>query len=151
MRKSAIRFLVPMVLLLGAAQPQADDQISSFDDYIVRHSVIPSTFIKPDVAEQYDLVRSRSMALLNVSVQKRDGEPDDPIRAVAAHLEGHITNNVQQQQRLSFRQVREGDAIYYLAQFQYRDGELVVFNLNVSPHGEGQNLPVRFSRELFNE
>ncbi len=146
-----IRYFLVFVLMVSAFNLKADDQISEFDEYIVRHSVIPSTLIRPEIAQEYDLVRSRSMALLNVAVQAREGEPDDPIRAVSAHLEGHVTNSVQQQQRLSFRQVREGDAVYYLAQFQYRDGELLVFNLNVSPYGGQQNLPVRFSRELFHE
>ena len=151
MLQCSIRYVLAAALALAALNLNADDQVSRFDDHIVRHTVIPSTMIRPEIAEEYNLVRSRSMALLNVAVQKREGAEDDPIRAVAAHLEGHVTNSVQQQQRLSFRQVREGDAVYYLAQFQYRDGELLVFDLDVSPHGSQQNLPVRFSRELFNE
>ena len=149
MRPSLRHPLTVLVLLAVAVSAQAE-QKTTFDDYIVRHSAIPSTFISEDIAREHDLVRSRSTGLLNIAVLKKDGG-DDPVPAVSAHLEGHMTNNVQQQQSLSFKRVREGDAIYYLAQFQYRDGEMVIFDLDVSPYDSDKTLPLRFSRELYHD
>ena len=150
MRPSLRQPLTVLVLIAVAVSAQAD-QKTTFDDYIVRHSAIPSTFISEDIAREHDLVRSRSTGLLNIAVLKKDGDDDDPVPAVSAHLEGHMTNNVQQQQGLSFKRVREGDAVYYLAQFQYRDGEMLIFDLEVSPYDSDTTLPLRFSRELFHD
>ncbi len=150
MRPSLRHPLTVLVLLAFAASAQAE-QKTTFDDYIVRHSAIPSTFISEDIAREHDLVRSRSTGLLNIAVLKKDGDDDDPVPAVPAHLEGQMTNKAQQQQGLSFKRVREGDAIYYLAQFQYRDGEMLIFDLEVSPYDSEQTLPLRFSSELFHD
>lgn len=150
MRPSLLRHLAVLALAAFVLPAQAE-QKTGFDDYIVRHSAIPSTFISEDIAREHDLVRSRSTGLLNVAVLEKDSGDDDPVPAVSAHLEGQMTNSVQQQKSLSFKRVREGDAVYYLAQFQYRDGEMLIFDLEVSPYDSEKTLPLRFSRELFHD
>lgn len=139
------------LFLLLLSLPLAAGQKESFGDYEVHYSVIPSTFIQPDIAEQHGLTRSRSIGLLNVSVLKKDADDPGPAKGQTVHLEGHVRNQAQQLQNLTFRRVREGDAIYYLAQFQYREGELMTFRVNASPYGEGDDMPVRFSQELFSD
>jgi len=142
-------FLLSGLILVALSASAQAGPSTTFDDYEVYHSVIPSTFIQPQVAEAHGLTRSRSIGLLNISVLERHTDDDTLPKGVDSHLEGYITNNVQQRQRLSFKRVRDGDAIYYLAQFQYRDGELLTFNITASPYGHSGDLPMRFSRELY--
>jgi len=51
-----LMFLALMVATGASAQGKTE-----FDDFIVYHSAIPSTFISAEMGEEYDLVRSRSM------------------------------------------------------------------------------------------
>lgn len=134
-------------LLLSTSAPAADK--TEFDDYVVHHSAVPSTFISEAMAEKYNLVRSRSVGLLNVSIHARDGSglPN----AVTARLAGSMINDAQQRRSLAFRRIQEGEAIYYLAQFQYREGRTLTFELQSTPHDSNQSLPVRFSRELYHD
>lgn len=149
-RQKLQQLLITLTLVLVSTGLSAQGK-TEFDDYVIYHSAIPSTFISADMAEEYDLVRSRSMGLLNVSVHARSPEGDADPDAVGARIEGQMTNSVQQTESLSFQRVREGDAIYYLAQFQYRAGKKLDFELDATPQGSGDPLSVRFSRELYNE
>ncbi|TDT44394.1 uncharacterized protein DUF4426 [Halospina denitrificans] len=149
-RQQLQKLLFAFLSLLVATGASAEGK-TEFDDFIVYHSAIPSTFISAEMAEEYDLVRSRSMGLLNVSVHRRNANGKAQPDAVGARIEGQMTNSVQQTESLSFQRVREGDAIYYLAQFQYREGKNLVFEIDATPQGSGDPLSVRFSRELYNE
>lgn len=124
---------------------------TEFDDYIVYHSAIPSTFIDADMAEKYDLVRSRSMGLLNVSVHAREGADKAETRAIGARISARMTNEAQQTESLSFQRVREGDSVYYLAQFQYSPGKRLDFDIDATPQGADSPLSVEFSRELHDD
>ena len=149
-KRQLLNLLFSFLSLLVATGASAQGK-TEFDDFIVYHSAIPSTFISAEMAEDYDLVRSRSMGLLNVSVHARNPEGKAQPDAVGARIEGRMTNSVQQTESLSFRRVREGDAVYYLTQFQYREGRNLDFAIDATPHGNGEPLSVRFSRELYNE
>lgn len=149
-RHTLQQLLVLVTAVLVSASAWSDNR-TEFDDYVIYHSAIPSTFISPEIAEEYNLTRSRTIGILNVSIHARDGENDDKFKAVAASLDGSMTNEAQQRDSLSFKRVREGDAVYYLAQFQYRDGNSLDFELDVTPQGESDPLALRFSREIHDE
>ena len=146
------RLLVLALLLAGSfahAVPDDNEGVTEFDDYRVHYSVIPSTFLEKKTARKYDLTRSRSVGLLNVAVHEPSGE--DAPNPITAEVKGTFTNEARQTKQLSFRRVQEGDAVYYLAQFQYRQGELLIFELEPAPYGDSKTLPVRFSRELYDD
>ena len=149
-RQQLQNLLFALLSLFVATSASAQGK-TEFDDFIVYHSAIPSTFISADMAEDYDLVRSRSMGLLNVSVHRKNPDGKAQPDAVGARIEGQMTNSVRQTEPLSFQRVREGDAIYYLAQFQYREGKNLIFEIDATPQGNGNPLSVRFTRELYNE
>lgn len=143
--------LLLTALLLWLPLSAMADQSTRFGDYTVHYNAVPSSFIDPDVAEASGLTRSRSVGLLNISVVKKDESQSGPDKGVSANIEGHITNNVQQRRQLSFRRIQEGDAVYYLAQFQFSEGELLIFNIEASPHGQQGTFPIRFSKELYSD
>ncbi|TVP59574.1 MAG: DUF4426 domain-containing protein [Halomonadaceae bacterium] len=142
--------LIATLALAFCASAQADNS-TRFGKYTVHYNAIPSSFIKPEVAEAHGLTRSRSVGLLNISVLENDPEHTGPDKGVSANIEGQLTNNIQQQRRLSFRRVQDGDAVYYLAQFQYSEGELLTFNIEASPHGQDRTFPIRFTKELYSD
>lgn len=117
--------------------------------YEVHYIAFTSTFLNPDVAKQYKLVRSKAMGIVNISVLKVDA--DGKKKAVGAVVQGKMTNDIQQSQFPSFQQVVEGPAIYYLAQVQFREGENLTFDVSVFPEGSTRALQFRFVQNFYND
>ncbi len=134
--------------LLNAEQKKVFDGPNG-SEYEVHYSAFTSTFIQPEIARQYDLIRSRALGVLNISVIRV--APGGERKAVGAVVQATKTNELQQQQNLSFQQVIEGPAIYYLSQFQYAEGKNFRVDLTIYPEGATQPLKHRFSQALFNE
>jgi len=114
-----------------------------FGDYRVIYSVFNSDFIQPDIAQKYQLARARDRAYVNVSVVKKDGG----IHGLGAEISGNATNLIQQSRPLKFAEIREGDAVYYLAPLRFENEETLTFNVDVTlPNGKKER--VTFRRKL---
>lgn len=129
------------ILLLLAGAAQAENSIER-GEYVVHYNALPSTSISPEVARQYAITRSANRALLNIAVL-RQGKP------VTAKLTGSATNLAGQRQELAVREVREGEAIYYLAEPGVANQDTLAFQIDVLPDGAQQPIPVVFRQEFF--
>ena len=147
MTRSITRLLTLTLGLLLLAQAQAGQE--DFADYQVHWSVFPSTFLDPEVARANNLQRSRGIGIINISIMT-EGEHGQ-IRPVGGQVQGQVTNDIQQVNFLAFRRIQEGDAVYFIAQYQHRPGDLMTFNITTRPTGHNRDLPVRFSHTLFND
>jgi len=121
------RTLLTGVLLMTCLQARAEQQVT-LGDYEVHYALFPSQFIKPELADKYGVVRGQDRALLNISVLDAREQPPAPVPAI---LEGTMTNLLGQVQTLRFREVREGDAIYYLADVRHTDRDTLRFKISV--------------------
>ena len=120
-----------------------------FGEYQVHWSVLPSTFIAPEVAKANDLQRSKGIGIVNISILKEN--EDGTLSPVSGQVEGKVTNDVQQVRFLAFRRIQEGDAVYFISEYQYSSGELMTFTITARPTGGSQDLPVRFAHTLFSD
>ena len=120
-----------------------------FGKYQVHWSVFPSTFLAPEVAQANNLQRSRGIGIVNISIMTEDEHGQ--IQPVSGQVEGQVSNDIQQVKFLAFRRIQEGDAVYFIAQYQYQSGDLMTFNVTARPSGHQEDLPVRFSHTLFND
>jgi hypothetical protein len=132
-----------LALLLAAAPLQANEV--EFDRYVVHYTVLSTHFLSPEIARAYDLRRSRNRALVNVVIMKRNGEALEP---VSGKVTGQAVNVYRQVRPLRFREIRDGDAYYHLAEMPIRPGEVVDFSLRVTAEGDDQVMPVNF-RQVF--
>lgn len=94
----------------------------------MHYSAFNSTFLTPKVASSYQLTRNGYTAILNISVLDRAslGKP-----ATEAKLTGHAKNLIGNLRELSFKQVKEGNAIYYLAEVPISNEEMLTFDIDV--------------------
>ena len=136
----------------GGAPPAAEAAESSskdFGDYIVYFNAISTDQLTPEVAKAYDIVRSKNRALLNVSiVKKADGTTGEPVPGSVAAL---VANDTGQVKDANLREIREGSAIYYIADFAVSNGETLVFTIDVTPLNETSRFSVRFTRTFYGE
>jgi hypothetical protein len=142
-----MRSAFALLLVFCATLAQANSK--NFGDYTVTWSVLPSTFLTPEVAKENNLQRSKSIGIVNVAIMQTNA--DGTMSPVAGQVEGRVTNDIQQVRFLAFRRIQEGDAVYFIAEYQYGTAELLTFNVTARPTGHNEELPVRFSHALFND
>ena len=130
-----------LALCLFAGGAAAQNSLTR-GDIEVHYNAVPTTVLAPEVARQYAITRSANRALLNIAVLRAG-------RAVAAKVSGAATNLSGQRQELALREVREGEAIYYLAEPRVADRETLDFDLSVLPEGSPEAIPVKFRQEFF--
>jgi hypothetical protein len=119
------------------------EQSQVFGDYTVHYIAVNSTFISPEIAERYGIVRSSRNAFLNISVIKNNGA------AVPALISGIKANFLSQNSTINFIEVNEGEAIYYIGQFEFSNAENLRFNLEIQPENNGPVYPLSWTAKLY--
>ena len=119
------------------------EQKETFGDYEVHYIVIPTTFLKPQMAEKYGITRSESRSLLNVSVLHHN----TPVTAVLA---AQTKNLLSQTTQLAFEEIREGPAIYYLALIRHSDEAVHQITIEVT-FEDGSQGSFEFQQRLYHE
>ena len=133
--------LIAGLLLVPSAQAEQFRRLGAWD---VHYVVIRTSFLKPDIAARNNIVRGPDRALLNISVLGQDGQP------VAAELSGTVRNLLEQVTPLEFQTVREGEAIYYLAQIRHTDRETLRFAIDIVPP-DGITQQLRFQQQMYED
>ncbi len=135
-------FALALTSLNGHAESSKE-----FGDYMVHYNAFRSDTISPEVAKQYNLARANNRILINIAVLKKvmntTGKP------TAARVTGHASNLTGQLKKLEFREIKEGSAIYYLAETKISDGEFLKFDLKILPEGEKHAARIRFDKRFF--
>lgn len=141
-------FLLAVTAQAQVDQPKEINTSQKFGDYTVHYNVFHSTDIPAKVAEAYKLVRGKDRSLLNISVTKT--ENGQTSLGLPAKVIGKTKNLMQQSQDLTFIEIKEGEATYYLAPFVFNNEELLHFDVQVI-EGENKPLAVTFNRTLYTE
>lgn len=146
MRRS--HFLLFSALLAGllATLPALAANSVRSGEWVVHYNAVPTTSLTPEVARQYGITRSANRALVNVSVRR--GEPGAD-QAVPARVSVAATNLNGQRSSLRVREVREGEAIYYLAEARVQGQETLNFELEVITEGAIAPIRASFRQEFF--
>lgn len=136
-----MRNLITCLLTLCLSLPAFAERKQTFGDIDVHYSVFNSSFLQPDTAAASGLIRSKTQGVLTVSVLK-DSTP------LTAEVDGSVKNLLGQLTPLTFKQIKEQGAIYYLAQFPIEQREMLTFNLNVK-NSDGSSNSFTFNQEVF--
>ena len=141
MRRLAM-FLFSLCLALPvlAADVAKPERKEVFGDVTVHYSVFNSTFVQPATAQAANLVRSKEQGVINVTVLKAD-------KPSVASVSGSYTDLTSRQTPLTFKQVTDQGAVYYLAQFPVKQQETLTFSITVGS-GETSN-SFSFNQEVF--
>nr|WP_298144268.1 DUF4426 domain-containing protein [uncultured Pseudomonas sp.] len=133
--------IVFALLALCLSLPAAAERKQSFGDLDVHYSAFNSGFLQPDIAAANGLVRSKTLGVVNISA-RQSGE------ATTAQVGGEVKDLVGRSHPLDFKQITEGSAIYYLAQFPFSQREMLRFTINLTgPDGVAHSF--NFDQEFF--
>ena len=145
--KPWIRHLLTGLLCLALPITASAENSTREAGYAIHHNAIPSAMLSPEIASRYGLVRSKYRGLLNVSVIREI--PGTHGEAVAARVEASARNLAGRVMKIPMREVREGDAIYYLGEFPIVNGETLDFSLKVQPAGARKAIETGLQQQFF--
>lgn len=139
----ALLFVLLVSFTPFLAQAESKQRLGPWE---VHYSAFRSTFLKPEIARQYDLERSRYLAVINISVlaAEKSGKP-----AQSVDVSGYATNGIGNRLQLDFNEVTEGEAIYYLAQTSFTNVEILRFTITISDGETTQEL--KFQQPFYTD
>lgn len=136
-----------LALLLSPLTSHSAEPYQDFGPYRVYYSVFDSTFVTPEVAKAYDLIRAKDKMLINVALVNTSATTDT--YGLAATVTGTSRNLMQQQDTLAFQEIREQNAIYYLSPLKVSNEEMLHFTLKVTPAGKDTPFVVTFAKKMY--
>lgn len=144
------RSLFVTVMLFAAtasAQQTAQAQGGQFEQlgsWEVHYSAFPSAFLQPEVAQAYNLIRSRAQAIISISVLDKDSKQSQRVA-----MSGYALNSLGQRKELTFRRITEGDALYYLSSIQHGNDDKYRFFITIR-HGNNSE-ELRFTQTFYRD
>jgi hypothetical protein len=150
MRTSTLltRIIGLLFICLSPALALAENS-QTFGDYVVHYNAFRSDTLTPEIAQAYQLTRRNNRAVVNITVQKKAA--DGKTIAVKARVSGFASNLNSQVKNLEFREIFDGDAIYYIAETQVSNEETLRFEITATPDGASVNGKIKFSQQFFTD
>lgn len=130
--------------LCGVANAEQKETIGNFD---IHYMALGSTFLTPSIAKSYGIQRSSYRGIINIAVLD-NSETNKP--AVPVEITGVANNLLDARINLTFKEIREGDAIYYIAEVPYRDDQEINFNIAIK-YGNQLNTNLQFKQKFYVE
>ena len=142
-------YLIGLSTLLAFSQQLRAAQFETVGDYVIHFNAINTGILQPEVANHYKITRSKNRALLNISIRKKGSESTMQDSAVVATVSATATNLNKQLQSISLREIKDGDAIYYIGIFNINEAETLDFDIKVTPEHKGHAHPIKFRQAFF--
>ena len=142
-------YLVPWFLLLALLSPPSVLAENSQDvgDYVIHYNALATDMLPPAVARDYHITRSQNRGMLNITILKKVlGSPGQPVHA---SVDASAKNLAGQYRDIRMREIREGNAIYYIGEFGVANEETMNFKVQVRPQGEREFYEVEFSQDFY--
>ncbi len=130
------------------AQP-AGSTSADIGNHIVHFSAQSTDQLPPAIAREYNIVRSKNRAMLNVSVLR-----ESDMVPVSADVTVSTVNLTGQLKNVTMRKIEEpGEtvAIYYIGDTTVANREVLNFEISIRPDGEDEVSKVRFQREFYSD
>ncbi len=130
-----------LLLLSGLANAEQKKTLGKWD---VHYIAVESTFFTPEIAKAYGITRSKNSVLVNISVLNREDKQAQKVK-----MTGTARNLLGSTTELEFREIIEGQAIYYIAELHFDDQEHYRFDIQLQQQAITQRL--RFEQKLYKE
>lgn len=142
-------FLLALLCALPATLLAQDKNMEKVGDYEIYYDVLPTSFLSPQIAQGYNIVRSKGQGMVRITVLQRlaDGS-SEPVKA---RVSGHAGNLAGQLNGLSFHthQVGQNQGIFNLATFRFSHDDPMRFNLRVTYSSKQPAHELAFIRRLY--
>ncbi len=128
----------------GSAQAERTRDLGAF---VVHYTAMPTDALNARVAKAHAIERAADLGMLNIAVVKK--QSGDTVIPVTAAITADVTDHLGNINMLSIREIRDGQAVYYIGEFQIRSREPLQFQITVSPEGTGPPYMLQFEKEFI--
>ena len=128
-----------LALVAGIANAE---QFEQYGPWRVHYIAFNASLLSATIAERYGIVRGRNKGLVNITAVGTAG------RGERAGVTGRYRNLLGQSYALDFREIDDGDAVYYLAAFDFDNAETLRFEVLLDLPGHGTET-LRFQQPLY--
>ena len=115
----------------------------AFDQYELHPSAFVSTLLTPEVAATYRLTRGKNKGVITLAVTA-EGETHGRPMLIKGSTWDLISGN-----DIEFQEIKEGDATYYVASFEFIDREWRWFEVHFRPEGADQTYTHKFKQQFW--
>jgi len=144
-RISSLLTVVILLLPLAVTAESSKD----FGEYVIHYNALATDVLPPEVARQYHITRSRNRGMINITVLKKIlGSPGQPVHAQVAVT---ARNLVGQSRAINIREIRDGNAIYYIGEFGVANEETLKFDVRARPQGSQESVEAQFSQDFYTQ
>lgn len=126
--------------------PLAEEPATHIGSHVVHFSAQTTDKLPPEVARAYNIVRSRSRAMLNVSIVD-----DVSKKSVTAKVTVKTKNLTGQLKNVVMRKIQEQEAIYYIGVTSVANRETLIFEISVTPDGVDEPTELRYQRQFYSD
>ncbi len=135
------RLTILLASLLAVMQTSAET-FETQNGLTIHYSIVPTLMLPKNIVNQYQIVRAKDRSILNIAIKDQSGS------SVKASIEGKKENLLGQQEKLSFSEFSEGDAIYYVAAIKHGKEELFRFSTEIQPINK-KSETLKFTKKLY--
>ena len=140
-------FLAGLLLLLPLTTSAENSK--TFGQYVIHYNALATDVLPPQVARQYRITRSRNRGMINITVLKNIlGSPGQPVHA---QVDVSALNLAGQGRAIRIREIRDGNAIYYIGEFGVANEETLKFRVRARPQGSQESVEVEFSQDFYTQ
>ena len=133
-------------LLVNIGVFAQDNASYALEQHIVYYNVFNSRLITPEVARRYNLVRAKDQAYVNIALVKKSGG-----NGIPANIVGYHRNLMQQKFPLSFIEIKEATATYYLAPIRFNNEDILHIDIDVSNVAKTDSGNFTITKKLYKD
>jgi hypothetical protein len=130
--------------LLASSNANAE-QMKKLGNWNVHYIAFGATFLTPEIAKAYGIVRSRYKGVVNISVLSADKGSS----AQKVTISGVARNLLGNQVNLKFKEIVEGKSVYYIAQIDYSNAETFRFEISLKQGNKSESF--KFSQIFYTD
>jgi len=143
--KQTFSWLAGLLLLLPLTVDAENSK--DFGQFVIHYNAMATDMVPPQVARKYRITRSQNRGMINITVLKKVlGSPGQPVHA---RVEVTAQNLAGQGRTIHVREIREGNAIYYIGEFGVANEETLKFDVRARPQGTQEFVEVQFSQDFY--
>ena len=137
------------LIILTASITANAEQKATQGDFELHYNTFPSTFLSKEIANTYQITRSKNRGVISLSVLNKSQTPP---KALEADIKITAKNLLHQNKDVKLIKItEENQAVYYLGTFALNNQEDVNFNITAKPVNSEETITVQFSREFYTD
>ncbi len=121
------------------------DNAKVYKLHTVHYNAFPTDSLPPEMTERYHFKRSKNMALVNISILNNVSGLQ--FQGIKSKVTGVLKNLMAQEKILSFQEIHEGQAYYYIAEVPIDHNEMVKFIIHIKT-SDNQDYKLTFNKQF---